>query len=252
MAGCYTGGMNPRDIEDLERATLAAVPPQHLEERDGWLLAFDDGTVGRAHSAVPLSHGGCTPGVLRGLVERYRERGHAPVLRIPRLPAFQPLAAVLTAAGMAPSRPTLVLWGPAAPVAALGPASGVRLSQAPGPGWADVFLGEGFDPRDGASRLAILGRSRDSVFAQVQDEGRVAAVGSACFGHGWCGVHGMRTSPAARRRGYASAILAALAHEARQRGIERVFLQVQEENAGARALYARAGLAPGWLYEYWA
>jgi hypothetical protein len=40
------------DIEAIERATLAAVSPRRLEELPGWLLAFDEGTIGRARSAV--------------------------------------------------------------------------------------------------------------------------------------------------------------------------------------------------------
>src|SRR5688572_17123458 len=46
----------PADVESIERATLAAMPPSASEEHEGWLLAFDPGTVGRAHSAVPLRH----------------------------------------------------------------------------------------------------------------------------------------------------------------------------------------------------
>ena len=42
------------DIEGIERATFAAMPPQRLEARGDWLLGLDDGTVGRSHSAVPI------------------------------------------------------------------------------------------------------------------------------------------------------------------------------------------------------
>jgi hypothetical protein len=50
---------NPRmkhDVENIERATLAAVSPEAVLELSGWLLAFDTGTVGRAKSAVPMLH----------------------------------------------------------------------------------------------------------------------------------------------------------------------------------------------------
>ena len=46
-------------------------------------------------------------------------------------------------------------------------------------------------------------------------------------------------------------VLRAMAQEARQRGIERVFLQVDQHNAPALALYRRAGLALAWGYAYW-
>ena len=54
------------DIEAIERATLDAVPPEQTAVLDGWLLGLDRGTVGRAHSAVPLTHDGCDAAVLTG------------------------------------------------------------------------------------------------------------------------------------------------------------------------------------------
>jgi N-acetylglutamate synthase len=35
-------------VENIERATLAAVSPEAVHELPGWLLPFDMGTVGRA------------------------------------------------------------------------------------------------------------------------------------------------------------------------------------------------------------
>ena len=48
--------MTSFNIANIERATLAAVSPQAVEELPGWLLPFDTSTVGRAISAVPLTH----------------------------------------------------------------------------------------------------------------------------------------------------------------------------------------------------
>lgn len=47
---------------------------------------------------------------------------------------------------------------------------------------------------------------------------------------------------ASARRGVAEALLSALAGAARQRGLERLTLEVSEKNEPARALYAKAGL----------
>lgn len=46
-------------------------------------------------------------------------------------------------------------------------------------------------------------------------------------------------------------VLAALAQAALDRGIDRVFLQVEEPNTAARALYAKAGFRTAWRYAYW-
>ena len=58
------------EVEAIERATLAAVPPQRLVQWQQWLLAFDDGTVGRCHSAVPLHHDAPVAGALAAIERR--------------------------------------------------------------------------------------------------------------------------------------------------------------------------------------
>jgi ribosomal protein S18 acetylase RimI-like enzyme len=240
------------DTASIERATLAAVPPRRQEEWSGWLLPFDDGTVGRCHSAVPLVHAPPPPDSLAHIQRRYAEAGLPAVLRLPEHAAYAGLRRELGLAGSVRSKPTLVQVARADDVARAPAAQvDVQLAQAPGSDWEQVFLGDGFDPVDGASRLAILRRARSSVFASVREDGRTVAVGSACFSEGWCGVHGMRTVPAHRGRGLARALLAALAAQAGGRGIERCFLQVDEANAAARALYARLGFTTAWTYAYW-
>lgn len=247
-------GQNARmhDIGAIERATLAAVPPQRLEQWAGWLLAFDDGTVGRCHSAVPLCHVAPAPGCLDEIERRYDAAGRPAVLRVPELPDFDAFRRQLEAGGYRRSKPTLVQTGRIGDLAGNGMGGiDVQLTGAPAAGWEQVFLGEGFDPIDGASRLGILRRARDSVFASAQDHGRTVAVGCASLAEGWCGIHGMRTLPAHRGRGLAGAVLSALAQAAAARGIERCFLQVEAHNAAARSLYAARRLATAWGYTYW-
>lgn len=241
-----------QDIEAIERATLAAVPPQRQACWGGWLLAFDDGTVGRCRSATPLHHVAPPADLLDGIEQRYAAAKLPAVLRVPELDCFDGLRAALRSRGYARTNPTLVQTGRVA-AAAAGPATGahVELATRPGAGWEQAFLGEGFDPVDGASRLSILRRGSDSVFASVHEDGRTVAVGAAGFHGGWCGVHGMRTAAGQRGRGLAGAVLRALAEAARQRDVERWFLQVQEANRPARALYARHGFATAWAYAYW-
>ncbi len=242
--------IDSQDAEGIERATLAAVPPQRQETFGEWLLAYDDGTVGRCHSAVPLRHAPPVPGTLDEIERRYAGAGLPPILRIPEHPAFDAFRSELTDRAYVRSTPTSVQ------VAQL-PARGgadtihVRVSDTPDARWEDTFLGEDGDPVDASSRLAILRRGAHSIFASVDAADRVAAVGFACLSHGWCGIHGMRTASAFRHQGHASAILARLAEVARERGITRWFLQVEETNAAALRLYKRHGFEPAWTYAYW-
>ncbi|MEW6268903.1 MAG: GNAT family N-acetyltransferase [Thermodesulfobacteriota bacterium] len=84
---------------------------------------------------------------------------------------------------------------------------------------------------------------------EVPDAGTVA-VGFAVLERGWCGVFGMATRAAARRTGAASAILHAFATEGLAAGAPSMYLQVEEDNAPARTLYARAGFATSYRYHY--
>ena len=123
--------------------------------------------------------------------------------------------------------------------------------------WVGVFMGEGFDPVDGAHRVRLLRRAQDAVYAGVRlalepdAPEQLGAVGCACFSHGLVGVHGMRTRPRFRGRGLARQLMAAMGVEAQRRGIVDAFLQVEVENHLARSLYARIGFEPAWTYVYW-
>jgi ribosomal protein S18 acetylase RimI-like enzyme len=241
------------DVAAIERATLLAVPPQRLLTLDGWLVGIDDGTVGRAHSAVPTRHEAGVADGLDAVLEAFASAGRPPVFRVPQSPAFDGVRQRLQGLGMSSHQPTLTMSGTTEGLAAVGSGEGVEVAVAgtPGDDWAGVFLGEGFDPVDGASRLAILRRSRVNVFASVRVDGALVAVGSASLAEGWCGVHGMRTARAFRGRGYASAILARFGRGARERGIARAFLQVDQANLTAQSLYRRAGFDDGFVYAYW-
>lgn len=244
-------GMTSNQIELIERATLAAVSPAVVEEIPGWLLGLDPGTVGRAHSAVPLQHAAPDESLLSDIEGRYAARGLAPVFRLPQVASFEPLCAALTRRGYVAAQPTQVQTGSASAMTHGASAADVTLAALPDEAWAAVFQGEGFDPVDAVSRVQLLSRAKDAAFASVRVNGNVVAVGVGSFSHGWASVHGMRTLPSHRGQGLARSILGALAGAAQARKIEPVFLQVDAANIGAQALYRRAGLTTAWTYAYW-
>lgn len=239
-------------IEAIERATLDAVPPERLDTWDTWLLGLDHGTVARAHSAVPLVHVPPRADALEQLDLRYRAAGLRTMLRLPDVAAFDALRSELSAGGFVPSKPTFVQTAALdAVLARAATGTDVVITAIAGRDWEHVFLGDGFDAADGASRLAILRRGTHSLFASVRQDGRTVAVGAACLSHGWCAIHAMRTLPAWRGNGFATGIVGALLASARDRGMKRTFLQVEQANAGAQALYARLGYATAWGCAYW-
>jgi GNAT superfamily N-acetyltransferase len=240
--------VRPEDIERLERDTVAAVGPREVLAIDGWLVPLEAGTIGRAKSAVPLRHD-VGPGALDEIEATYRDRGLTPAFRVADIPELANVHAELSARGYEPAQPTIFKLGDVTRLAAFSEAS-ARILDRPDDAWAAVFLGEGFDPADGAYRVEALSRSPAAAYGAAGDDGATHAVGVISFGHAWAGIHGMRTAPAHRGKGHAGAILAALGREAQARGLIRVFLQVEEANP-ARRIYRRAGFEPAWRYHYW-
>ena len=230
---------------------MAAVSPEDHLEIGGRMLPFDSGTVSRAKSAVPLRHELPTDGVIDRIEGQYRTRGMRAVFRLANEACFDALRRELGARGYTAGKPVLVEVAQVKSMRGVSVQALAETASAPDEAWAALFLAEGFDPVDGASRVRSLGRGRDSVFASVREGGKAIAAGAAAFSHGWSSVHGMRTDPAHRGKGLAGRVLAAMAEVAMQRGIECAFLQVEEGNAAARALYRRAGFETVWSYDYW-
>jgi GNAT superfamily N-acetyltransferase len=103
----------------------------------------------------------------------------------------------------------------------------------------------------GAERLAVMDRVTGPRAALVcRDRGRPVAVGFAAVHGDWVILHALFAAPAARRRGHGRAILNAAGAFGAAQGATRTGLLVTAANAGARALYARAGMAEAGGYHY--
>lgn len=88
------------------------------------------------------------------------------------------------------------------------------------------------------------------AFASVREAGATLAIGRVAAAGDWAGLTAVEVHPAHRRRGLASAMTAALAAIAHERGIANLYLQVEDGNAAARTLYSRAGFADHHGYHY--
>lgn len=243
--------LNDDAIARLETSTRDAVAPPAHDTLDGWLLSFDTSTVGRARSAVPLRHHHLDAAAVPDICARYTARGLAPRFRLPDVAGLADVQEALRRRGFAPTQATLVQVAPTAAVAALADASLATWSATPTDSWAAVYTAPGFDPVDGQHRVHALSRGQHTVYASLSHHGQPLCAGTAVYSQGWASLHGLRTVAPARGQGLAAQLMACLAQEALQRGLTETFLQVEEDNPAALALYRRAGFVTAWRYHYW-
>ncbi|MBT3151462.1 GNAT family N-acetyltransferase [Streptomyces sp. CHD11] len=108
---------------------------------------------------------------------------------------------------------------------------------------------EGGSPRSGG---AGSGGGPSVWFATVPGgTDTPAAIGRCVVDGRWAGFAAVEVDPARRRRGLATAVMAALARRALDEGASAAWLQVEADNAGARALYGRLGFAAHHAYHHY-
>jgi N-acetylglutamate synthase len=231
-----------RRVVEIELAADEAWPAPTQGRLGDWLLRAADGWTGRGNSALPIGD----PGLPReeaidAVAAWYAGQGLPPMINVP-LPYAEDLDAALAARGWLHRPRTLVEVAPLpAVLAATDGRPEARLAAAPSPAWLAVAAGrKGGLPDAARHLLTAVDRVR---FAEVYgDSGDLLAIGRATVtGRGWCGLFLVEVVPAARRRGLAQQVVGGLARWAAETGADRAYLQVEERNTAARALYGRLG-----------
>ncbi|WP_236831588.1 GNAT family N-acetyltransferase [Blastococcus sp. KM273128] len=242
----------PTRVAELER--LAARTWRGLEEEPygDWLLRAGGGFTGRANSVLVT---GDPPEDLRsavvGVTGWYADRGLRACAAVP-VPGGEEVDAAFAAAGWTRDEDVLVLVGPAGPW----PGAGVPvlLDDAPDEVWLAGYRHRGAPLP--ATAAAVLRNAERPLFASVRPDpaaDRPAAVARGVVDDGWLVVSAVTVDERYRRRGLATAVMAALATEGRARGATSCLLQVTASNAPALTLYARMGFTEHHRYHYrWA
>lgn len=238
--------------EELARVAARAWPPVESERLGEWELRAAEGFTRRANSVLPLGDPGMPlDDALAAVTRWYGERG---------LPAYvqtatgaegtqELLCAELERRGWV-REVTAELWiGGLAAVADQEASVEVSVSREAGEPWLARYQ------RKGMSEVAlkVLGGGPSVWFASVPGEtagAPPAAIGRCVVDGRWAGFAAVEVDPALRRRGLATAVMVALARRALDEGASAAWLQVEADNAGARALYAGMGFAAHHAYHH--
>jgi ribosomal protein S18 acetylase RimI-like enzyme len=237
----------------LELAADEAWPAPVRGRLGGWLLRAADGWTGRANSALPVGDPDRPlPAAVDAVEGWYAEQGLVAMVNTP-LPLAAPVGAELDARGWGSRPPVLVQTAPLPlPTASGGDVERagavVELTETPSEQWLAVAAGRKGGLPDAARHVLT---AVDQVrFAHVHSDGTLVAIGRGTVtGQGrWLGLSLIEVLPAARRQGLARAVIAALAGWGASVGATHAFLQVEQRNTPAVALYQALGFATHHTY----
>jgi GNAT superfamily N-acetyltransferase len=237
----------------LELAANDAWPAPVQSRLGGWILRAAENWTGRANSALAVGDPDRTlEAAIDGVIEWYAARGQSALINAP-MPLAAPVNSALDRRGWTARPLTLVQTAPLAAVLAatrkrtdLPP---VLLADSPTDDWfAMVAEHKGSLP---AAAVRVLTGVPGTVFAVVRDDaGGLLAVarGTVTGPDRWHGISLVQSAPDARRQGLAQHVVRAMAQWAQQRGAHRAYLQVEERNAAAVALYGGLGFSTHHTY----
>ncbi|GAB2987151.1 GNAT family N-acetyltransferase [Streptomyces pseudoechinosporeus] len=239
--------------EELARVATRGWQPVERAHLGEWELRAAAGFTRRANSVLPLGDPGVPLDEALSLVrDWYAARG---------LPAY-----VQTATGAEGTQELLCaelegrgwtrevsaeLWtGALAPLGDVpDPARPVVLSRTANEAWLGRYQRKGMSD----VALKVLESGPSVWFATVPgaEPGSPAAIGRCVVDGRWAGFAAVEVDPSLRRQGLATMVIGALARQALSEGASAAWLQVETENAGARALYGGMGFAAHHAYHHY-
>ncbi|MET8252216.1 GNAT family N-acetyltransferase [Micromonospora sp. NPDC005197] len=242
----------------LERAADEAWPAPTRGRLGDWLLRSAEGWTGRANSALPIGDPDRPLAAAVDAVERwYADQGQPAMINTP-LPLAAPVGAELDERGWDSRPPTLVQTAPlplatpahGVPAAEAGGPQGavIEVTTAPSDEWLAITAGrKGGLPEAARHVLTAVDQVR---FVHAYVDGTLVAIGrGAVTGPGrWLGLSLIEVLPSSRRQGLARRVIDTLVAWGAATGATHAFLQVEQHNAAAVALYRTLGFTTHHTY----
>lgn len=237
----------------IEEAALNALQTQRQLFLDGWLVRLSPGAAKRARSVNPHFGSSMPIDAKVDRCEAIYAAHRLPVLfRITPFCKPPELDEVLARRGYVTFDATLVQVARLAPGTAEPQIDGVELASAPVAEFVEA-VGElrGSTPVQRAAHFERLSNTPLGMHAVIaRCEGRIVGCGQVALDDGLAAIYDMVTAADFRGRGLATWIVAALSNRAGQAGARYAFLQVNDDNAPALAVYGKFGFATVYAYHY--
>jgi ribosomal protein S18 acetylase RimI-like enzyme len=250
-----TGPSSDADIAALDLAAARTWRGTEEAPLGGWLLRAGAGFTGRANSVLTAGDPGMPLPAAAGQVDRwYRARGLTPMASV-SYPAGQPdrnpVDRFLAGQGWTrrDEATVIVMTRPAAGLAAAPADLPVHFGDRPSDDWLALYHFRGQPDLPPVART-ILTSAPWQAFAAARDGDRTVAIGRVARAGEWAGLTAIEVDPAYRRRGLAVAVTTGLIAHAARHGASRVYLQVEDGNEAALALYRRLGFTVHHGYHY--
>jgi ribosomal protein S18 acetylase RimI-like enzyme len=240
----------------IEEASLNAWPALQQILYDGWILRFSEGYTKRANSVNSLYESRLgTATKVRFAEKCYRNRDMPTVFRITPFSTPRDLDPFLAQRGYVQLDPTEVmlldLAGSYPPTCGVSPEVKGELRQEGLDEWLALFANlRNEQPASQHIHRAILRSIAGEVQPYVLDvQGASAACALGVLEEDRLGLFDLFVGPVFRNQGCGTALTSYVLHQAEQRGVRWVYLQVTEANEVAERLYHRLGFRE--LYRYW-
>jgi N-acetylglutamate synthase len=241
------------EIDELEAEAARGWRAPEEDRLGDWLLRAAGGFTGRANSALAIGDPGLPLAVAAEEVRRWYQARDLPAMVAVPYPLGGPADNILdrflsdcgwtvrAAAATVMTSTVAALHGGPLPWP-------VGLDAEPDDAWLAMYHPHGRDAPPVARKL--LTSAPWQAFASVRAGGEVLAIGRVAGAGEWAGLTTIEVHPGHRRRGLATAVAAALVSAAAGQGAKALYLQVENDNTAARALYRRAGFADHHGYHY--